>query len=277
MPTRTEDLKNCFLVAFKASVHGGLSYKHSDSKVETDGRREDSEWKTNKTIDDKEERNNSVALAGRIKRAVDRLGRPNELGTIVPAENEGKLDEVIEKCREDVRAFNAVSAFTNLRFTALKFYISGENEAALDDMLQDLRDTLGDLKDAIKSADFKNIRAVVAKLKGFDAVLPESAADYLQRAMADARKQATVARKALEERGKDLEEVQREMDSSTVDFARFAVMEPGDELRDVSNPLVQKLMEAQSEQRGANIMLGSEDGDDGVFPFPEGNFRQVQM
>jgi len=278
MPTRKEDLKKCFLVAFKASVHGGLSYQHSDGKVKSEGRREESEWKTNKTVNDKEERNNGVAMASRIKRSLDRLGRPNELGTIVPKDNEDKLDELIEKCRNDVSEFNAKSAYTNLRFTALKFLISGENEAALDDMLEDLRSTLDELKRAVASADFQGIRAVVGKLKGFDVVLPESTSDYLQRAVADARKQASVVRKALEDRGRDLEDVQKEMDTSTVDFARFAIMEPGTELRDVDSPLVQKLMEAQSEGRGAGIILGSNsDDEENVVPFPGSDNYSRQM
>jgi len=257
MPTKIEDLKNCFLVVFKCGVHGGLSYRHSDGKTERQGKREDSEWKTQKTVNDKEERNKGVSLAGRVKRAVERLGRANELGTIVPVDREAELEEMIEKCKRDVREFNATSTYTNLRFRALKFAISGENEVALGDMLSELRELLDALRDAVKAADVKGIRDVAKQLKGFDAVLPEDAADYLQRAVADAKKQAGLARKSLEERGMQLEDVQREMNASTVDFARFAVMQPGEELEDVESPLVQKLMEAQSEERAA-----------GIIPFP---------
>lgn len=259
MPTKVKDLKNCFLVAFKVSVHGGIRYAHSDSKTEVKERREESEWRTHKVLNDRDEYKKAQNMRNNIKRSVHRLGRANELGTIVPVENEDKLEELIAKNREMVREFNATAGYSNIQFTALKFYISGENEAALEDMLSELRDTLGDLKRAVAAADFKSIRAVVDKLKGYDMVLPETAADYLQRAIADARKQAAEARKSLEERGAELSEVQQTMETSTVDFARFAVMEPGDKLNDVDNELLKKMMEAQAESRFAGVVLMEED------------------
>jgi len=283
MPTKREDLKNCFLVAFKAGVHGGLSYRHSDGKVFVKGSAEESSWKTDKLINDKDERNKAVCMASQIKRSVNKLGRENELGTIVPVENEEALDDLIEKCKQDVADFNATGVYTHLRFTALKFFISGENEVALEDMLGDLRETLDELRSAVKSADFQSIRSVVTKLKGFDMVLPKSAAEHLQRAIADARKQATDVRKSLEERGKDLEDVQREMNTTCVDFARFAVMDPSEALEsdDFDNPLIKQMAEAHSESRGAGVMLGGGGGgmdEDLSAPFTGERYaRQVMI
>jgi len=278
MPTKVKDLKNCYLAAFKVSVHGGIRYSHSDSKTEVQERREESEWRTHKVLNDRDEYKKAQNLRNNIKRSVHRLGKANELGTIVPVENEEKLEELIAKNRAKVKEFNETARFSNIQFTALKFYISGENEAALEDMLSELRGTLIDLKRAVASADFKSIRSVVDKLKGYDMVLPETAADYLQRAIADARKQATEARKSLEERGAELADVQKTMETSTVDFARFAVMEPGDKLDDVDNELVQKMVEAQAENRFANVVLMDEDDEEDApveNPFAEsdGGFR----
>lgn len=278
MPVQVKDLKNCFLVAFKVSVHGGISYSHSKEKLEVIGRREESSWQTDKILNDREEYNKAQSLRGIIKRSLARLGRDGDLGAIVPVENEKDLDALIEENRQKIRQFNEEARFSTMRFTALKFYIQGENEAALEDMLRDLRDLLDELKASVEGADYKGIRDVVTRLKGFEAVLPENAADYLQRAVADARKQANTARKALEDAGQQLQDVQRKMSTSTVDFARFAVMEPGDEI-DTDNPLVQKLVEAQAGMRGAGIVL------DMSAPVPQegggasapGRFREVML
>jgi hypothetical protein len=280
MPTKVKDLKNCYLAAFRVSVHGGIRYSHSEEQRKIEERREESQWKTHKVLDDRDEYKRAQNMRNNMKRSVHRLGKANELGTIVPQENEGQLDDLIQKNKDMVRAFNETARHSNIQFTALKFYISGENEVALEDMLNELRMTLGDLKRAVESADFKSIRSVVEKLKGYDMVLPDTAADYLQRAIADARKQAVQARKALEDRGQELADVQQTMETATVDFARFAVMEPGTELRDVDNELVQKMIEAQAESRFANVVLLEDDDEEDSTtesPFGEGDGPRVLM
>lgn len=273
MPVQVKDLKNCFLVAFKVSVHGGISYKHSNEDIRLVQKREESEWLTNKVVNDKEEYNDAQSLRGIIKRSLDRLGRTGELGTIVPVESEEELDKLIAQNRERVQEFNAKAGFSNMRFSALKFHISGENEVALTDMLEDLRDTLEELRTVVQKADYTGIRGVVAKLQGFDAVLPPTAADYLQRAVADARVQAREAKKLLERRGEDLGDVQAKMSTSTVDFARFAVMDPQDRL-EVDNELVQKMMAAQAATRTAGLELGE---DTNILPFAQTETRSLML
>jgi len=271
MPLNFKDLKACWLVWYPTSVHGGCSYKREDLNTELSDKREESTWTTEKVIDDVEEYRKANNLRGKIKRHLRKLGAPVVPGTImtVPFDREKELEDKKSDLRREVDAFNAESTYSTVRFQCHKHRLGGEGEDILKDMLRDLRETLGELKAAEQAADFKGITQVVQRLAGFDAVLPPSAADYLQRAIADARAQAKSIKASLEEKKEDLGAVQKRISTSAVDFARFAVMEPGSVLPDVDNDLVQRMMEAQSEERMAGVLFDEDDGNGGDGNAPD--------
>jgi len=261
MPLTTQDLKACFLVGYKVSVHGGIHYSHRDEEKWEEGSAEHARWQTEKEIKDADEYKKAQALRNKAKRYLRKLGVPSELGVMVPVEDEDEITKVYRKLQVEVDKFNINAQHSEIRFRVLKFKIEGENELVLQDMLQDMRRNLVDLKRVVKKADVKGIRDVVARMKGMEMVLPDSAAEYVERAVADARAQAIEMRKALEERNEDLADVQRRISTDSVDFARFALMEPGSDLVDVDNEFVQGMVERDAMQRGAGILLGDEDDD----------------
>jgi len=241
-------------VWYPIGVTGGCSYKREDVSVETFEKREESTWQTGKVIDDVEEYKAAQALRNKAKRYLRKLGAPAASAiVIVPLDKEDEVDAVRRDLKREVVAFNSAANFSQVNFRCYKYRIAGENEDLLKDMLVDLRDILVELRQAEQAADFKGIRSVVQRLAGFDTVLPERAADYLQRAIADAKAQANDIEKSLNAKSKTLAEVKRQISTSSVDFARFAVMEPGSELPDVDNELVQRMVAAQAQERGATI------------------------
>lgn len=275
MPMTEKDLKGCWLVWYPVSVSGGCTYTQTDRKETREQQdakvKEEAEWKAKKVVDDVDEYRKANALRNRAKRRIRGLGAPAAPGIVlVPLERSVELDSRRADMTKVVTEFNADSVYSKVSFRCYKYPIAGENEVLLADMLGQLRVTLEELKAAEQAADFKGIKSVLDRLAGFDAVLPESAADYLQRAVVDARAQARNIEKSLEDKSKTLEELQMEMQTSQVDFARFAVMQPGDTLDEVDNGLVAKLMAAQANERAAAIDMGDEDdgdnGDDGSTP-----------
>lgn len=261
MPLTTNELKACFLVGYKVSVHGGIHYNHHDEERWEEGSAEMATWLTEKEIKDASEYKRAQALRNKAKRYLRKLGVPSELGVMVPVEDEDEINKVYRQLQVEVDLFNIEAQHSEIRFRVLKFKIEGENELALQDMLQDMRRNLVDLKQAVKRADVKNIREVIQRMKGMEMVLPESAADYVQRAVADAKAQAIEMRKALEERNEDLADVQKRISTDSVDFARFALMEPGSDLLDVDNEFLQGMVERDALKRGAGVILGGEDED----------------
>jgi hypothetical protein len=275
MPMTEKDLKGCWLVWYPVSVSGGCTYTQTD-RIETREKRdtkvkEEAEWKAKKVVDDVKEYKAANALRNRAKRWIRSLGAPAAPGIVlVPLERGVDLDERREEMTERVTQFNADSVYSKVSFRCYKYPIAGENEQLLADMLGQLRVTLEELRQAEKAADVKGMKSVLDRLAGFDTVLPEGAADYLQRAIADAKAQVKSVEKSLKDKSKTLEQVRTEMNTTQVDFARFAVMQPGDTLDEVDNNLVAKLMAAQANERAAAIDMGDEDdgdnGDDGSTP-----------
>jgi len=256
MPTTYKKMKPCYLLNVRCSVHGGLTYRRSDEDVVTEDEREEATWTTDRVIQNRAEYNKAQALRNRIKRAIANLGVPGDLGIFCTRDSRREIDKAVRKWTVKIDKFNQEAQHSVIRFRVARWKVEGENEEVLQDMLVDLRGLVDELKVAVKNADYKSIRSVVTRLRGYDMVLPEDAADFLQRAVANAKAQAIDVRKSLEKHGEDLKQVQDRMNTSSIDFARFALMEPGSQLDDVDNELLQRrLMEAHAEERGAGILL----------------------
>lgn len=263
MPLDFTELKGCWLVWYPVSVHGGCTYSRTDPEVETIEKREESIWLTDKIVQDIAEHKGANALRNLVKRRIRKLGAPAAPGIVlVPLEDEEQLDAIRAEMTQKVKDFNADSNFTDVKFRCYKYRIEGENEEVLKEMLNELRETLMELRRAEQAADFKGIRNVIQRLAGFETVLPEDAGDYLQRAVADAKAQAKEIEKSLKEKGVTLKQVKARISTSSVDFARFAVMEPGGTLPEVDNDLVKRMIAAQAAEHAAGIEMSSDDGEE---------------
>jgi len=245
MGITAKDLKPCFLVNYRCSVHGGVKYQRGAGDIEVEGQREKSTWETVKVLDDREEYKTATNIRSKIKREVENLGVSSILGVILDKERLDDLEALVKEKQDEVTEFNTSAQFSALRFAVVRFEIKGDNEVALESMLSDMRDTLGELREAVASADYKGIREVVQRMKGYITVLPDNAAASVAKAIEDARVQARQIRRALVKKGEQLEEVQNQVSTLTIDAARFAMMDMEDA------PEVEDTMDSDSDDLAA--------------------------
>ncbi len=222
---KAKDLNPCYLVNFRCSVHGGIQYRRGQEDVEQEGQREKATWETVRVLSDKDEYKKATSLRGKCKREIEKLGVDSVLGVIMDKARIADLESTVTAYQEEIDAFNAAANFSTMRFAVVRFEVKGDNEVALESMLSDMRDTLDALREAVANADYKEIRKVIQMMKGYATVLPGDAAKQVTNAIDDARVQARQIRRALEKRGEQLEEVQNQVSTASVDMARFALLD----------------------------------------------------
>jgi len=220
----TRNLKPCFFVMPKCSVQGGMHYQRSPEETEEIGTEEHATWETKRVINDKDEYRKAQNLRSQFLRDVRKLGVADDAGVIVDMDREDDITKLYEEWRETFNEFNSAAQFSRIRFRISRFRILSDNEQILKDMLRDMRETMDDLREMIVAADYQGIRSVVSRMKGWVTVLPDEAAANVQSTIEDARTQARSIKRALEKRGEQLEDVQKDVDTSVVDMARFVMM-----------------------------------------------------
>lgn len=230
MSIKSSEMRECFLVAAKISVRGGIKYSHANEQTETEGSKETAKWETTRRLDDKAEYAKAQSIRNRFNRAVRGLGVDSPIGIIVPMDRDDLIQDMDQEWSALVSDFNLGSRFSTIRMDLEKFEIKGENMRAMENVLGSMRETLSDLRDALEAADYDEVRDVVKRMRGYISVLPDQEAATMQLAIDDARTQAREIRKALVRKGEQIEDVKRTISVATVDLARFALLdEEGDE------------------------------------------------
>jgi hypothetical protein len=267
--------KPCMLVMFAAHLHRAHDYKVRDRKAEV---REDgteiSSWSTTKIVQDPENAKKAAALRATFINNVVKLGAQygTEKLVFVDFERRDDLEALQAEWQSKVEEFNAQSPIVKVDFFCLPpLDLTGSNEYMLGKLLDEMKDTMGEMKEALQAADYKKVRAVVAKLKGFTSLVPDESAAAITNAIADARKQARMIKRELEKRGTAIEEVQAMINTSTVDLAVSVTLLDDDPEMDTESTA--ELMAALAEQQAAAIDFGDdseeEEGeeDDGAVDF----------
>lgn len=261
MPIKSSELRECYLVAARISVRGGIKYSHANEQTETEGSKEIAQWETTRRVDDKEEYSRAQSIRNRYNRAVRGLGVESPIGIIVPMDREDLIEDLDRQWSETVDEFNRAARYSTIRMDLEKFEIKGENMRAMENMLGSMRETLGDLKDAINSADYEEIRDVVKRMRGWVSVLPDEQASSVQKAIDDARTQAREIRKALVKKGEQIEEVKRTVSVASVDLARFALLDDAPDV-DPDAPTAADVQAAAAGLRAVNAYGEAEPQDE---------------
>lgn len=252
--------KPCMLVMFAAHLHRAHDYKVADRTAEVrDDGTEISSWSTTKIVQDPENAKKAAALRANFINAVCRLGAQygSEKLVFVDFERRDDFDALQVEWRDKVAEFNATSPVVKVDFFCLPpLELTGTNEYMLGKLLDEMKDTMGEMKEALQAADYKKVRAVVARLKGFTSLVPDESAAAITNAIADARKQARMIKKELEKRGTAIEEVQAMVNTSTVDLAVSITLLDDDPEAETESTA--ELMAALAEQQGAAIDFGDD-------------------
>jgi len=230
MSLDVQKIKPCLLVLPKAQVKGWVKYTRGDVEVKPylEGG-EHSQWPVEKTVSDKDEFKAARAMARRAKKAIERLGIKTEIGVFVPYDLRDQVRAIEEAASEEMAKFSEDAEFGFVRLRIGVFEVQGENQTMLDVAMDQVRENLALLKESIKKADYQGIRKTIKKMKGFEEILPEEQSNKIGTAIEMAKEQAKQIRADLEKFSIPLEKVQEQMNTVTVDIARFAMIDPEDE------------------------------------------------
>jgi hypothetical protein len=259
--------KPCKLIMFYAHGHRVNDYTVTDREyeVQEDGS-EVSKWRTTKVVLDPVNSKRAMSLRSKFISEVCKLGAQygSEKLVFVDFEREDDLMALKTRWAEEVKAFNLQSPVVKVNFGVLPpLDLTGSNEYLLGNLLDEMQDTMGQMKSALENADYKGVRDVVGRLKGFVSLVPDKQATLIVSAIADARKQARMMTAMLEKKGKTIREVQDMISTSTVDLALGACFT--DDGPAVDGPSANDLMEAQAQEFCAALQDGGLDlGNDEV-------------
>ncbi len=190
-----------------------------------DGKEETTIWENKKIIADVDEFKESRQLRRLLKAKLLKLGFQTSIGIIVNQVNMDQVAEIKAEIDQEVKEFNEYSEFISMRLRMPIFHFTGDNEAAISVVLDDLNETLGVMKEAVNAADFKGIKRAVKKLRNFDTILPEDAAKRVVEAVASAKTQSKMLKRRLEKEGETLEKIQSEIDTSPIDIASLLLLD----------------------------------------------------
>lgn len=253
--------KPCKLVMFYAHGHRVNDYRITEREAEIhDDGTEVSRWRTEKRIPDPENARKALGLRAKFIKEVCGLGVQygQEKLVFVDFEKADDLEDCKNRWKAQVEEFNLSSPIVKINFGILPpLDLTGSNEYLLGNLLDELKDTMGQMKSALEAADYKGVREVVGRLKGFVTLVPDQQASLIANAIADAKKQARSMRALLVRKGKAIEEVQSMISTSTVDIAVAACM--GDDYTEQTGPSASDLMEAQAEEFCAALMEEQEE------------------
>ncbi len=220
----------CILVIPKVGCKGGIRTEREDIDKFNDSNGETVIWKTTKIIADPEEHKESRKLRRDLKKKLLNVGLLTSIGIVVSHENLDKVKEVQLEIEEEIKEFNEYSEFVTMSLKMPVFHFTGDNEAAVSVVVDDLKDTLTQMKIAVENVDLKGIKNVVKRLKNYETVLPEDAAKRVIEAVESAKAQAKEFRKKLQKEGQALEEVRKTVDLNPINLARLALIDDSEDI-----------------------------------------------
>jgi hypothetical protein len=185
------DLRPGLLVVVDISRRGGCSYRHENESVaKTESGAQVKSYNGIVTLDDPAEYSVGTTLCSSVKYRFSKLGAHIPVGIIVPLSRFEDVATLDRACQAEVKAFNDVARFTRIDYTTLTFKITGENVRALERMLDELSQGLGDLEKALASLEPQEMRDVLQRMSGYVEMLPDEAAAVLQTTLSEAKKTA---------------------------------------------------------------------------------------
>lgn len=183
-------------------------------------------------------------LGGQIGYMLRRMGTRIVDGVIAfPIRTEEAFDSEHDKARDMARAFNSSSTHWKVLVNAFKLDASSpaDEEIMARKVAYEVQQLMAEMKSALDSLDVDRIREVAteAKAKAL-AIAPGVQQGALYAAVESARKAATKASRDLKDKGKQIELIRRELDTSAIESARFMFLELAvPEEVDASQPGVQ--------------------------------------
>lgn len=167
--------------------------------------------------------------ASELRYSVRKICQATILGPIAPLDKEAELDEALLTARREARAFNENAQDYLVRIGLVKGMIAANDAAAAREFTYDFQEILTEMRAALKACDVKSIRRVAARgqsmLKGLSALIPERERSIVSAAILQAREMATKIVQEVGAKGRLVEDVKKELNTSAVDLARMSFLE----------------------------------------------------
>ena len=207
MPITVKELRDCTIVNYKISRHGGQKYEreNEETTIDLDTGEEVKTWDTKKATKDPKEFKRAGSIQSKAKYAMARLGAHSPMGVILRRDKREEAERLADYWEREVNEFNATSRNTEIDCWITIFDLEGRNVAQLEKVLDRMFLVLGDLQTALDTHDPENIRNVLKKMSGYAEILPDAAADAFNNAVKNAKKKADALSK-FEGRAKKMSE-----------------------------------------------------------------------
>lgn len=197
MPITVKELRDCTIVNYKISRHGGQKYERENEETTVDPLtgEEIKTWDTKKATKNPKEFKKAGSIQTKAKYAFSNLGAHSPMGVIVRRDKREEAERLADKWEKEISEFNATADYTDIDCWITIFDLEGRNVVQLEKVLDRMFTILGDLQSALESYDPDNIRNVLQKMSGYAEILPDAAADAFNLAIKTARQKANAISK----------------------------------------------------------------------------------
>jgi hypothetical protein len=196
--TEFHTLRPGLLVSMQTSLKGNVSYHVEDRAHTSMDKTEIEEWRTRRTIADREEHERAIKMRTKIRGLILSVCSQSAFGLLCPNSKEAELREAIAQARSMTEEFNATANMTRMSVNVIFGRIAQDDVEAVRAITGEIRSLMEDMQAGVKSLDVKVIRDAANKSKQLGEMLTPEAKGRLEVAIETARKSARKIAKAGE-------------------------------------------------------------------------------
>lgn len=183
-------IEDCYLVALRCRLTGGITYSRRDISAEAIGAGEERRWETIRTVADRRELMAAQALRASIRRRIARVGTSTAYGLVVPASRARELADVIAAVRREVDAHNGAVQHARLEADALVARVSASDPHARQAITRDMAGYVESLIAAAEAGHREAIRTAASAIRRYIALFSATAQAEISALVTTARREA---------------------------------------------------------------------------------------
>lgn len=225
------ELPPSYIVLQNVSVQGAVSYERLDLDLQTeqddDGLVNTEERRTTiRRVRNADEYTAATQLAGRMRTMLRSIGYTLHSGVVFVRQNRREeLDAADTEMKQMCIAFNKKARHHFVRNSLVRVVATSDAESAAREIACSIQEQLRELRDAVASCDVDRIRNLAGQAKAILPTLREDDGQRIQEAIDAARLAASYIRKEVVSKGRQIEDVRKELDTSVIDQARLSFLQ----------------------------------------------------
>lgn len=225
-------LRPGYLVGFKTSVRGNVSYRTMDLEfLRLDGGQK-KRWETERRIKDEKEQEAASVVRSKARSLIQSVCSTTEFGYLCPMNRKADLDEAFAEARKLCREFNATSAYTTVKFSLMCGYVADNDVEAVKAINNEVRGLLDEMIAGVENGDVLKIRNSASKATQIGQMLTKEAEARIQEAVDAAR---ATAKKIVKAGTQAAVEIDRQT-IQQLNLSRVAFLDVDGEDREVQMP-----------------------------------------